>query len=142
MAVAESRHGIDHPRLHVRERLTTREGKPARVTLHGHPFRQLHQLLELGAGPVAEVAFDEPAVDTRPETERPSDRCCCLPRPFERRAIDGGHVGDFQDPASGLRRLVTALIGEMQSTGAPRKHGTRRRRLAMPDEEDDGEGWR
>ena len=32
-------------------------------TLHGAPLGQLHQLLQLGAGPVAEVALQQALVD-------------------------------------------------------------------------------
>ena len=56
----ERRH---HPDLHLGEALAVREAERRRRPLHGPPLGQLHQLAQLRAGPVAEVAFEQPTID-------------------------------------------------------------------------------
>ncbi len=56
-------HGAGEARLHLEEGLTAREAKAGRALLHGVPLRQLAELAQLGAGPLAEVALDEGPVD-------------------------------------------------------------------------------
>ena len=51
---------IDGTALHLAERLTTREAETARVPLHCAPLGQLAQFVQLLAGPIAEVTFDQP----------------------------------------------------------------------------------
>ncbi len=46
--------------LHLGERLALGEAERRRPVLHRLPLRQLHEVLELGAGPRAEVGLEEP----------------------------------------------------------------------------------
>ena len=45
--------------LHLGERLAAGEAEAARVALHRLPLGELHQLLQLAAGPLAEVALEQ-----------------------------------------------------------------------------------
>ena len=53
----------DHAGLHLGEALAVREPERRRRALHGAPLGQLHQVLQFLAGPVAEVALEQAAVD-------------------------------------------------------------------------------
>ena len=60
------------------------EAERRRCALHGAPLGQLHQLLQLAAGPVAEVALEQAAVDLRPQAAGLGDRRRRLLGAFER----------------------------------------------------------
>src|SRR3954454_135400 len=136
MRVDEARHGVDHPGLHVDERLASGEAKATRVTLHLLPFGQLHQRLELLPRPLAEVTLEQPARRTNTEPQLLGDRARRLLGSLERRRVDGC---DFEfERRETLRdgaRLLEALVGEMKAVRTPRQRGPGRRRLAVTNEE-------
>ena len=98
--------------LHLGEGLAAGEAERARPVLHGPPLRQLHELLELRAGPLAEVGLEQAPVDAHLLADGGGDRRRRLPRALERRGVHGGDpVGERGDalghaprPAPGRRR--------------------------------------
>jgi hypothetical protein len=80
--------------------------------LHGLPLGELHQILELFAGPVAEVAFEEAALDLRLQAAGGRDRSSGFFRPLERRAV---HGVDFEFGETKRRDfgLLVAQVGEV-----------------------------
>ena len=72
------------PGLHAREGLAARKAEAARIALHGRPLRELHQLLELLPGPLAEVALDQAARHSDPQPEGGAERGGRLPGPLQR----------------------------------------------------------
>ena len=94
--------------LHLGERLAAGEAEPARVALHGAPLGQLDQRLELGAGPLAEVALEQALVRLHPQAERLGDGRGRLAGALEGRGVDRGDLvalgdagGDAPRPARG-----------------------------------------
>ena len=81
--------GADDAGLHRGEALAAGKRERARRTLHGAPLGQLHQLLQLGAGPVAEVALEQALVDLHLHAAGRGDRRGGLAGPLERRGVDG-----------------------------------------------------
>ena len=63
--------GRDHPDLHLGEALATGEPECGRGTKHRVPLGQLHQLLQLGAGPIAEIALQQSLVDAHLQARGP-----------------------------------------------------------------------
>ena len=94
--------GADDAGLHLGERLAVGEAEAARVALDGLPLGQLHQVLELGAGPVAEVALEQAPVDLDLEAPGGGDRLGRLAGALERRGVDRGHVLQGGDAVGGL----------------------------------------
>ena len=127
---AESLEGSDDPGLHLREALTAREAEGRRAVLYGLPLRQGRQFGDRGAGPLAEVAFEQAGVVVHFE---PRAGCCglrCLARALQRRgidAVDGQALEPIRDPFS----LGPAPVGKMQSRDPPRQHSARGRRLPV-----------
>ena len=97
--------------LHLGEGLAAGEAEAARVALHGAPLGQLHELLQLGAGPLAEVALEQAPVDGDLQPAGLGDRGGRLAGPLERRGVDRvdpRQLGDARRrrrrPARGPRR--------------------------------------
>ena len=148
---ADGVEGSHDARLHLGEALTAGERERRRCPLHGAPLGQLHQCLELGAGPLAEVALvevcqgadpvasglgdgggDGPAGEGRPPDQRDRDE----QQPGE----DGQHdpdeahepavwIGSFRtipDFSVTARRRSTAVSPEAysdQSGSSSRRYG-------------------
>ena len=69
VATPQLGHGVDHAGLHAREGLSAGKPEAARIALHRRPLRKLHQLLQVGAGPLAEVALDQAPRHPHPQAE-------------------------------------------------------------------------
>ena len=83
-------------------------------------MRVLHQLLQLGPGPFAEIALEQSAVDLRAQSARLGDRGGGLLGAFERRAVDGIDPLERTDPLRGDVGLGPPLVGQVEpgcSTG-------------------------
>ena len=75
------------------------------------------------AGPVAEVALEQPAVDLRPQAARLGDRCRGLPGPLERRGVDRVDAASSAAIRSAaIVGLLVARVGEVQARGAAGQH--------------------
>ena len=93
--------GADDAGLHLEEALAAGEAEAARVALHGLPLGQLHERLQLAAGPLAEVALEQALVDDDLQAAGLGDRRGRLPGPLERRGVDGV---DLRQLGDALRR--------------------------------------
>ena len=122
--------------LHLGEALAGREPERRGRALHRAPLGQLHQLLQLGAGPLAEIALEEALVRPAPQAAGGGDRRRRLPGPLERRAVHGVDPLQLGDPFGGARGLLDALVGEVEAGRPAGQQRAGRRRLAVPDEED------
>ena len=116
-----------------------REAEPARVALHRAPLRQLVELRQLGAGPVAEVGLEQPLVPLHPQPERLGDGGGGLARALQRRRVDRGDLAlvglQGGDPGGHRLGLGRALVGQVQARGAAREHLAGGRGLAVAHEQ-------
>ena len=127
--------------LHLGEGLTAREAEAAGVALHGVPLGLLAQVLQLGTGPVAEVALEQALVGDHLQAARLGDRRRRLPGALERRGVHRGHLLQGADAVGRLLGLRPARVGEVEALGPAGQGRTRGGRLAVPDEQDERRGW-
>ena len=105
MAGHEGVQGIGHAGLDLHEGFAAGKAKAAGMPLHHRPLRQLGGLGQLEAGPLADLALDEPRLDPDLEPAPPSDRLGRFSGAFERGTVDGGHRLEPRDAFGGLLRL-------------------------------------
>ena len=98
--------------LHLGERLAAGKPKAARVPLHGLPLGQLAQVLQLAAGPLAEVALEQALARRAPaacgpwRSAPPSPGCARAAMRTPRRRSSARRCGPRRPrPARGPRRL-------------------------------------
>src|SRR2546427_7259203 len=99
--------------LHLGEGLAAGKAKPGGMTLDDRPFGLADQPPELLAGPLADVAVGQVAVDANGQAAGPGDRRRRLPRALELRGVDGRDLGQAVDPRGNDARLPLALLGQM-----------------------------
>src|SRR4051812_30899753 len=137
----ETSRGVDDARLHLGERFATGEPEPTRNPLHLLPLRKLHQVLQVGAGPLTEVALEQTARDPHSLLEPLRDRRRGLAGPFERRRVDGGDLAGERRDAFGNRvRLLPSLVREVQALGPSGQLGARGGRLTVADQQHERPG--
>ncbi|MBW3603212.1 MAG: uracil-DNA glycosylase [Actinobacteria bacterium] len=124
--------------LHLGERFAAGKAEAAGVALHRLPLRQLHERLQFGARPLAEVAFEQALVDLDLDAEGHGDRRGGLPGPLQRRGVHGRHVGQRGDALGRGLGLPASVVGQAQPRSAAGKDGPRRRRATVADVEGDG----
>ena len=108
-----------HAGLHLGEALTVREAERAGGPLHRAPLGQLHQLLEFGAGPIAELALQQSLVDLHLEAARRSDGGSGLAGTLERRGVDRVDRRERGDAFGGALGLLASDVGEVQTGRSP-----------------------
>src|SRR4051812_19472122 len=131
--------GIDDAALHLEKRLTAREPEGARTLLHRLPLFGLGGLLQLPARPLADVELEQALVVLDAEAVGLGDRCRRLARALEWRRVDGVQLRQGGDAVGDALGLLAPVVGEMKPLGATREELAGRRRVAVPDEKD--EGW-
>ena len=114
--------GVHDAGLHVGEALAAREPEPARVALDRPPLGQLHQRLQLAAGPLAEVALEQPSLGLHLQAARRADRRRRLLGALQRRGVDRVDPLQLGDPLRRRLGLGPALVGEVQP-GRPARAG-------------------
>ncbi len=125
----------DDAQLHLDEALAAGKAERRGGALHGRPLRLLHQRRQRLAGPFAEVALDQAAVDLRFLPGSGGDRRGGLPGPLERRRVDGVDGRPVGDQLGGLLGLRPAGVGEVQAGGAAGQHAAGGAGLAVADEQ-------
>ena len=123
--------------LHLGERLARRgTGTCSGRCCTALPLRQLHQRLQLGAGPLAEVGLEQALVGPHLLAHGGGDRRRRLPGALEGRGVDGGHpVAERGDALGHGRGLLLPGVGEVQARAPAGQHGAGGRRLAVAHEQ-------
>ncbi len=130
----ERRQRPNNPVLHLRKALTVRETEGGRAVLHGLPLRQDRQVGDCRAGPVAEVALQQPGLVLHLQPGAGRRRLRRLAGALQRRGIQGAD-GQTGEPFSHPLGLGPAPVGQMQSRRPARQHHARRRRLPVAHQE-------
>ena len=141
MRCPETIERADDAALHIGETLTIWKTKTTGEFLHGLPFRQLHQVLQKTAGPVAEVAFEQTLVDADLQAASLADGCCSLSGALEGAGINRIDAIEFGDSGRHCFSLFSTRIGQVQPRSATGKAGTRGRCLPMANQQDQRGTW-
>ena len=124
--------------LHLEERLAVGEAEAARVALHGAPLGFLAQRLQLAAGPVAEVALEQPALGGDLQVTSLGDGPGGLARALEGRGVDtASTLGSAAMRSADRLRLGPALVGQVEAARAAGQPVAGGRRLPVADEQDE-----
>ena len=102
---AHSIEAADDASLHLGEALSVRESEPTRKLLDRLPLGQFEEVLQVGAGPVAEVALEEAFIDLHLDAAGLADWCGRFAGPFQRarvNRIDGLQLCDTGGDGLGL----------------------------------------
>ena len=95
------------------------KAEPARVALDRRPLRPLHQLLQLTARPLPEVALEEALVDLHLQAAGGRDRRRGLPGALEGRRVHGVDLRELGDPLGRQLGLALAFLGEVEARARP-----------------------